>query len=85
MITREEVRRRITNAYYDARNSENGTMETAADEAAAAVMALVVEERRKIEALRDDLVSFHGGHGDFRVAGRALTDVLDRGDYDPII
>lgn len=42
---REKIRAAITNAYYEARNS-GGTMETAADAAADAVMALVLEAAR---------------------------------------
>ena len=38
--TREQVRAAISNAYYDTRN-DGGTMETAADRAAGAVMALL--------------------------------------------
>lgn len=43
MIARDEVRRVISDAYYDARNRRR-TMEQAADAAADAVMALLDAE-----------------------------------------
>jgi hypothetical protein len=98
---RAEVRRLISNAFYDARNAGR-TMEDAADKAADRITALVTSaewdeaqtvsaafadmQRRaeaaeatidKARALRDDLLSFHGGHGDFRSAGRSLHAILD--------
>ena len=47
---RQEVRRVITNAYYDARN-EGETMETAADRAADSVMAVLPDYEAAVDAL----------------------------------
>lgn len=80
----DEIRRAITNAYYDARNT-GGTMETAADRATDAVVALIEADPAEVKvraatALRDELLSFNIGHGDYRAAGRMLGAALEHPD-----
>lgn len=78
MTTRDDIRKVITDAYYDARNA-GGTMETAADRAADAVFALIEVDAARLRAvtsLRGELLAWHIGHGDYKAAGRELDRAL---------
>lgn len=78
MTDRDKIRAAISNAYYDTRNT-GGTMETAADRAADAVFALLAVDAARLRAamaLRNDLLSWNPGHGDYKTAGRELDRAL---------